>query len=409
MTRGMKLEDVLLPPNDMELEKLWISMCYSFPETMEKIDKHCFYVEDYNKLYKSMVSTKSKDASVLALDSWVNIDIIYDILMEVISESSIEYICKELIKYKNARTIIRWIQKLENQARWLDIDKSKETLQKIWTLLDDFEEEQTLDKQAMDYMDEIENEEKKLPSWYTDIDKICKFVWWQLVIVAGRPWMWKTTVMLNIALRQSNSFNVWFCSMEMKVNKIIDRIVCILSWLNSYQMDRKKDNVSKIINFLWELLEKKLFITDKVYTLSKLEQYIVKNKLDIVYVDYLGLMQYGDSRMPIIQRITEITRQVKLIALKHNCMIVLWAQLNREASKRIDKRPTMEDLRDSWSIEQDADIILWLYREDYYDKESEKKNILDMLIIKNRDWAVWDIVLWLYLSMFRMIDIINQL
>lgn len=399
-----KLEDILLPPHDMELEKLWLNMCFMFKDSIDKIDKNCFYVDDYKKLYESFNKTRSDDVSVLAVDSWLEQWYIFDILSDLVSESSVEYICKELIKYKNARTIIRWIQRLEWETRWLDIDKAKTTLEKITEMIDEFDEDETLEKQTKDYFMDIDKEQKKIVCWFDSIDEYCKFAWWQLVIIAGRPWMWKTTVMLNKALRESTKYNVWFTSMEMKVGDIIDRIVCILSWLTSYQLEKKSDHIAKIMEYLEKLLEKKLFLSDKIYTINKIEQFVVKNKLDVCYVDYLGLINHWSSNMRTIDKISEITRQLKLIALKHNVEIVLWSQLSRDVEKRPDKRPILSDLRDSGSIEQDADMVLMLYREDYYDKETERKWILDILVRKNRNWMEADIPLWLKLSSFRMFD-----
>ncbi len=118
----------------------------------------------------------------------------------------------------------------------------------------------------------------------------------------------------------------------------------------------------------------------------------MESGLDLIIIDYLQLMSWGNS-LNRVQEISEISRWIKALARELNVPIIALSQLSRTVEQRPDKRPIMSDLRESWSIEQDADIIMMLYREEYYDEFTEKKGITDVLIRKNRNWPIWHIEL----------------
>lgn len=399
-----KLEDILLPPNDFALEKLWLAMLTYDISKINELDEHCFYSEDTKKVFNAIKKTNSTEFAILAIESWLDSEIVLSLITDLVSKSDYDYIIEQLHKYKNARIIIRWIKKLENQARVLEIDEAKETIKKLDWFIQDIKKDETLEEQWLTYFEDLYSTEKIIESWYEQIDKIIQLRWWQLVVIAWRPSMWKTTVMQNIALRQSMKNKIWFISMEMTVSELIDRFICIIWWLNSYNMRNKKEHIQEIQEYLSPLLEKKLFLSEKIYNLSKIEQYIAKNELDVCYIDYLWLINYWDSKMRIIDRISEITKQLKEIAKKRNCCIVLWSQLSRDVEKRTDKAPILADLRDSWTIEQDADTVVMLYREDYYDENTEKKNRMQLFIRKNRNWELWCIELETNFSSYRLLD-----
>ena len=256
---------------------------------------------------------------------------------------------------------------------------------------------------ALEYLDSLDWLAKYYSTWYYQLDEKIKLKSWQLVFIAGRPWMWKTTVMQNIALRQSKHKKVLFISLEMTGVELVERFVCMTSW-KSIDDISKLDNTWLISEKLSELLENQLRIKDNVYTMQNIEdiirQHKVKDWLDIVYIDYLWLIQW--TKKTIIENITDITKSLKIIAKKYDINLVVWAQLNRDVEKRVDKEPQLSDLRDSWSIEQDADIVLMLHREDYYDEYTDNKNKITILIRKQRNWKVWKIFMNTDLSCFRI-------
>lgn len=392
------------PPFDTELERMWLYLAYSDREAREILDEHCFYVDDYKKIYQAtLVST---DVGIIANTTGIKQDEIWDILGLFISDK--EFVLAELIKYKNARILLRGISRLDIQARSLNLDWIKETLEKMQKFTEEYEKDKTLEEQTLDYYEQINQPKKVISSWYTAIDKVCDLRGGQLVIIAGRPWMGKTTVMLNKALRESITHNVGFISMEMNINELIDRLLCIMSWLTSYDMRDKKKINDEIVKYLGRILNRKLFLSDKIYKLNKIEEFIIKNKLEVCYIDYLGLIQHGDGRMRTIDRISTITGKLKQIALKYDVEIVLWSQLSRETEKRIGKEPQLSDLRDSGSIEQDADVVMMLYRPDYYDEETDEKDRIKIYVRKNRNGRMAELNLWLRLQSYRMLDLSTE-
>lgn len=399
-----KLEDIQLPPNDYEIEKMWLSLITMDKSIIDSLDDDCFYWEATRKIYKSMKKTRSIDFMPLSVDSWIDVEQVMDILACFVSESSVDYVVWELIRYKNARTILKTIDRASTQARWLNVDWSLDILNQLSSSINVLWWDKTIEEYSMDYFNDIDSDKKQLSLWYKLLDEVVDIYWWQLIIIAGRPSMWKTTVMQNIAIRQSQTSKVWFISMEMKIFELIDRFVCIVWWLTSYEIKNKKQNKDKIINSLSDIVQNKIHLTENIYSLSKIHQYIVKNELDICHIDYLWLIQYWDSKMTTIHKISEITRQLKLIAKETNCAIILWCQLSRDVEKRTDKRPVLSDLRDSGTIEQDADIVIALYREEYYDANTEQKNKIDMLVRKQRNGELKTIRLDSKFSSYRIID-----
>jgi replicative DNA helicase len=118
----------------------------------------------------------------------------------------------------------------------------------------------------------------------------------------------------------------------------------------------------------------------------------MESGLDLIIIDYLQLMSNWNS-LNRVQEISEISRWIKALARELDCPIIALSQLSRQLESRPDKRPVMSDLRESWAIEQDADIIMMLYREEYYDEFTERKWITDILIRKNRSWPIWNVEL----------------
>lgn len=398
------IEDVLLPPNDFELEKNALSIIVSDISYLDLFDEDCFYYDITKKIFRAIKKTKSSDFSLIANESWLSIDDVIDSTTNLISSDWYDFIISEIFKYKNARLIVRWTRKLEIQARALEIDWAIETLKQIENSIDFINKDKSFKDIGLEYYDDIFVEKKNIKTWYKLLDDLVDIYWWQLITIAWRPWMWKTTIMQNLALRQSKYWKVWFISLEMQVFELMDRFVCIVWWLTSYDMKNKKTNVDKIMENLWDIMENKLFITENSYNLTKIEQYIKKNNLDVCYIDYLGLIQHWDSKMPIITRISQITMQLKNMAKRYNCAIILWSQLSREVEKRTDKRPVLSDLRDSWTIEQDSDIVIMAYRDDYYDEQTEDKNKLELLVRKQRNGKTGTIKLDSKFSSYRIID-----
>lgn len=404
----MRIDEILKPPYDYDLECLWLTMLSYNIDRINDIDELCFYTKQARDIFIAIKKTRSTDFKILSMETWIQEDIIIEHVSKFIWSWWEEYIVSQLNKYRNARIIIQWIEKLDIEARWLELDKAKETIEKMKILMKEDEADKTTKEYILDYFDNIEKERKIISSWYKSLDSMIWLEWWQLVVIAWRPSMWKSVVMLNIALRTSVQHNTWFITIEMTVAETLDRTICILWWITSQEIKDRKWNIDMITSYLSSVLDKKLFISEQTYNLTKIEQYIANNKLDVCIIDYLWLIQHWTNRISVKDKLTEITCQLKMIAKKYNCCIILWSQLNREVESRYDKRPQLSDLRDSWSIEQDADIVVMLHREEYYDPDTEKKWIIDLLIRKNRNWPTGSVELATNMSMFKLLDFNNK-
>jgi replicative DNA helicase len=165
-----------------------------------------------------------------------------------------------------------------------------------------------------------------------------------------------------------------------------------------------------------KLSEVNIFIDDRWWSnipelKSKLRRLIVeKGKLDMVIIDYLQLMSGTTTKHAWnrVQEIAEISRGLKELARELKIPIIALSQLSRAVEQRPDKRPQLADLRESWAIEQDADSVLMLYREDYYDPDTDRKWIADIFVRKNRNWPVWEVELYFDKSIMKFYELEDQ-
>jgi len=244
-----------------------------------------------------------------------------------------------------------------------------------------------------------------IPSGYKDIDdKTDGFQPSDLIIVGARPSMGKTAFVLNLAINAAIKAKVIpiIFSLEMTEEKLMQRMQSCISEVNGmklknpyhYTNDEEKDRLIKAIGVLGEI---KPVIYDKAWQkVSEMRAKVRKikhanpDKEVIVFIDYMTKIKPAhDYKGNDHQKVTEISGDLKAMAKEFSIPVVCLAQLNREVEKRQDKRPMNSDLRESGSIEQDADIIMFLYRDDYYVKDEKKhNNILEVDISKNRDGEV---------------------
>ncbi len=236
---------------------------------------------------------------------------------------------------------------------------------------------------------------------FTDLDrKTGGFKSGQLIILAARPAMGKTALALNIAFNAITHHNkkVAIFTMEMEGDELLKRM---LSAASEVPMDAilkgfgmTEDKMMRITNYGMMLSEKKLFIDDSgtnspLDIRAKLRRLKAETKgLDLVLIDYLQLMssqRFKDNRQ---QEIAEISRSLKILAKELEVPVIALSQLNRGLESRTDKRPQLADLRESGAIEQDADMVMFIYRDEYYNEDSPEKGIAEVIIGKNRHGAV---------------------
>ena len=218
-----------------------------------------------------------------------------------------------------------------------------------------------------------------------------------MIIVAARPSMGKTAFAINIAQNAAVKGNasVLIFSLEMSKEQLGERILAVesrteLGKIKTGALEQKDwDRVGIAI----DTLSKASIVIDDTPGMSVME---MKNKcrrlkaekgLDLIVIDYLQLMEYKGKSDNRQQEISALSRMIKQLAREMDCPVIVLSQLSRGVEARTDKRPMMSDLRESGSIEQDADIVMMLYRDDYYNKESEKYNICEIIIAKHRNGA----------------------
>lgn len=237
----------------------------------------------------------------------------------------------------------------------------------------------------------------RLQVWFKELDsKSGGFKWGDMIVLAARPAMGKTAFALNLAQ------NVWYhgknvavFSLEMSKEQLTDRMIAAAMEIDSWKLAKwelEDHEFAKIGEAMEKLSEANIYIDDSaggnlIDLKSKCRRLKMESWLDLIIIDYLQLMSNGNS-MNRVQEISEISRWIKQLARELNVPIIALSQLSRTVEQRPDKRPVMSDLRESGAIEQDADMIMMLYREEYYDEFTEKKGITDVLIRKNRSWPI---------------------
>ena len=243
-----------------------------------------------------------------------------------------------------------------------------------------------------------------LATGFTDLDyKTSGFQPSDLILVAARPSMGKTAFVLNIAQHMAfkNNRTVALFSLEMSKEQLMNRLFAMESKVDAQLL--RNGNLS---DSDWESLldgadiigGSNLIIDDtpgiSVTELrSKCRKYKLEHDLDIVMIDYLQLMQGSRRAESRQQEISDISRSLKGIARELNVPVVALSQLSRAVEQRPDHRPVLSDLRESGAIEQDADVVMFLYREDYYKKDTERKDIAEVIIAKQRNGPIGTIEL----------------
>jgi replicative DNA helicase len=256
--------------------------------------------------------------------------------------------------------------------------------------------------ESFERLDDLHKDKNKLrgiPTGYKDLDNILAGLQRSdLFILAARPSMGKTAFVLNLAHKIATQAkeSVLVFSLEMSKEQLVDRLLAMESGVDAWALRTGKltdNDFERLGEAMGTLSEAKIYIDDTPgITVSDLRTKARREahtqKLGLIIVDYLQLMSGGSkfgSEGNRVQEISEISRGLKGIARELNVPLVALSQLSRSVESRQPKIPQLADLRESGSIEQDADVVAFLYREDYYEPDSERKNIMDVLIKKHRN------------------------
>ncbi|WP_078593350.1 replicative DNA helicase [Evansella clarkii] len=257
--------------------------------------------------------------------------------------------------------------------------------------------------EAFDRIEMLQNsagEITGIPTGFNELDRITAgFQRNDLIIVAARPSVGKTAFALNISqnVATKTDENVAIFSLEMGADQLVMRMLCAEGNIDAQRLRTGKledEDWEKLTMAMGSLSKAGIYIDDtpgvKVNEIrAKCRRLKQERGLGMIMIDYLQLIQ-GDARSSEgrQQEVSEISRSLKGLARELEVPVIALSQLSRGVESRQDKRPMMSDIRESGSIEQDADIVAFLYRDDYYDRESEKKDIIEIIIAKQRNGPV---------------------
>ena len=254
-----------------------------------------------------------------------------------------------------------------------------------------------------------------VPTGFTDLDSLTGGLQRSdLIILAARPSMGKTAFQLGMtygaAVKHGRTVGIF--SLEMSAEQLVQRLLATETGIDSHRIrlgainDREWDEISRAFG---RLSEAKIFIDDSANAgimdvRSKARRLQAEHGLDLIIVDYLQLMS-GRRSENRVQEISEISRGLKGLARELNVPVVALSQLSRAVESRADHRPMLSDLRESGSIEQDADIVMFIYREEKYDEHSDKKGIAEIIVAKHRNGPVSSVNLRFFESTARFADL----
>ena len=421
-----------IPPQNVEAEQAVLgAMLLSHDAVivaMEKLQSQDFYRDVHRIIFEAMehLHRENKEIDVITLpdelkrmkklDDVGGLEYVLNLPNLVGSAANIEYYANIVAEKALARNLISTCTELTTEA----YDGQKETE----ALLDDAERrilqlsdtknrgdfasvgavvEVTLDKITKLY----ENKAglTGLPTGFRDLDRMTSGLQpSDLILVAARPSMGKTAFTLNIAqnvgVRQHKT--VAFFSLEMSQEQLVQRLLCQIAHIDSQKLRTGQLNSdeewTRLTDACDKLYESPIYIDDTpgisvAEMRSKARRLKSEHGLDLIIVDYLQLMQ-GRNAESRQQEISEISRSLKALARELKVPLIALSQLSRSAESRQDKRPMLSDLRESGALEQDADIVSFLYREDYYDKETENQHITEVILAKHRNGPVGSVKLY---------------
>lgn len=279
--------------------------------------------------------------------------------------------------------------------------------------------------ESFDRLDDLHHNKggiRGIPTGLKDLDKMTAGLQRSdFVVIAARPSMGKTALMLNLALNVATnkvkSGAVLIFSLEMSKEQLVDRLLAAEAGVDAWRLRTGEgltdEDFERLSAGMGELAEAPIYIDDTSgITVSdlrtKARRLHHEHPLAVIMVDYLQLMSGGSRFASIanrVQEISEISRSLKILARELNVPVVGLSQLNRSVESRSPQIPQLADLRESGAIEQDADIVLFLYREDFYNPETDRQNITDLYIKKHRNGPVGHIELFFDRSQQRFRDL----
>ena len=424
-----------IPPNDVEAEQAVIGSMLTDKEAVsaaiEVLKPEDFYREDNRIIFEAILSLygrsepidiitiKSELSSMGKFEAVGGLEYIAELPDKVPTTANVE----QYIKIVEEKSVLRNLIKTANEIITLGYDQTQE----VDSIIDGAEKKifEVMQKknqkgytpikdilvETFTELEQLYNQKQRItgiPTGFSDLDfRTSGLHNSDLILVAARPAMGKSAFALNIATNAAvrAKVPVAIFSLEMSKEQMTSRILC-----SEAMVDSNKVRTGKIDDEEWgklaaasgELSEANIYIDDTpgisiMEIRAKCRKMKIEKNIGLVVIDYLQLVKgrgkRGSSRE---QEIAEISRSLKILAKEINVPVIALSQLSRAPEQRPDHRPMLSDLRESGSIEQDADIVMFLYRDDYYNEDSEKKNIAEVILAKHRAGSTGTVeLLWL--------------
>ena len=375
-------------------------------EASEIITGADFYQQQYGIVFEAMIelNDEGKAVDLVTLQERLkekdlppeisSMEFVRDLLSAVPTSANVKYYAEIVAEKSMLRKLIKTTEEISN-ACYLGKEKTQDILEttekKIFDLVQNRGSQGfvPIRQVVLNAIEKIEKASRNqgsvtgIPTGFIDLDyKTSGFQPSDLILVAARPSMGKTAFVLNI--------------LEMSKEQLVNRLLALESKVDSQNIrtgNLEDEEWAKLIEGANIIGNSHLIIDDKpgisISELrSKCRKYKMEHNLGIIFIDYLQLMTGSGRSESRQQEISEISRSLKALARELNVPVVALSQLSRAVEQRPDHRPMLSDLRESGAIEQDADVVMFIYRDDYYNKDSENKNIAEIIIAKQRNGPI---------------------
>lgn len=383
-----------------------------------------FYLEQHKRIFKAMIdiSNKAEPIDLVTLKSELEsifdniggIDYLTQICLMVSTTANLKY----HVKIVEEKSLLRKLIRSSNEINDLCFNSDKEVAlimssaeNKIYDIIQskqmsDITPIKDVLAENLSKLEELMKNRSKItgvPTGFKDLDlRTTGLQPSDLVLIAARPAMGKTSFALNIATNAAVRHNVPVAifSLEMSKEQLANRILSSEALISSEKLrtaDIDTDDMAKLAGSIDALSKAPIYIDDTAgITVSEIKakcrRLKLKNKLGLIVIDYLQLIQ-GTSKEGRQQEVSENSRLLKILAKELNVPVITLSQLSRAPDQRTDHHPMLSDLRESGSIEQDADMVMFLYRDEYYNPETEKKNSVECMIAKFRNGSTGSVEL----------------
>lgn len=424
-----------IPPQDIEAEQAVIGSMLTDQDAVvsaiEVLEPEDFYREDNKIIFEAIlniynraepidiITLKAELSSMGKLDSVGGLEYIAELPDKVPTTANVEM----YIKIVEEKSMLRSLVKTANEIISLGYDETEDVEdimdsaeKKIFDVMQRKNQKgystiKDILVESFTKLEQLYNQKQHVtgvPTGFTDLDnKTAGLHGSELILIAARPAMGKTAFALNIGTYAATRANVPVAifSLEMSKEQLGNRILCSEALVDSNKVRTGRlddEEWAKLAEASGELSNAEIYVDDTpgisiMEIRAKCRKLKLEKNIGLVIVDYLQLIQgtgkRGASRE---QEISEISRSLKILAKEINVPVIALSQLSRAVEGRPDHRPMLADLRESGAIEQDADIVMFIYRDDYYNEDSEKKNIAEIIIAKQRSGSTGTIELaWL--------------